>query len=91
MTIFTYLNAKDINKKYNDFKTWKLKELYECERELFIVSFSERYREKECRDTVLIYLCLSKLSKIHIIAMHIWRRQCRLPRLPVPYLYTWHE
>ena len=63
-------NAKDyyINKYYNDFKTQKLIELYECERELFIVPLNERYREKEYRDTVIICLCLSKLSKKkHII------------------------
>ena len=52
-----------INKYYNNFKAYKLIELYEFERELFIVSFSEQYQEKESRDTVLICLCLSKSSK----------------------------
>ena len=48
---------------------------------LFIVSFSERYREKEYRETVLICLCWSKLSNIHILAMHICTPYYRLSRL----------
>ena len=53
---------------------------------LFIVAFCERYREKEYRETVIICYCWSNLSKIHILAMLIWQRQCRLPRLC--YVYT---
>ena len=58
---------------------------------LFIVSFCERYREKEYRKTVIICTCLSKLSKIHILAMLFGQRQCRLPRLSVLCLHAWHE
>ena len=47
------------------------------------IVFCQWYREKECRDAALTWLCLSKLSKIHIIAVHIWQRQNRLLCLSV--------
>ena len=76
-----------INKYYNDFKNIKVDRIvWVWEGILFIVSFCERYREKEYRETVIICYCWSKLSKIHILEMLIWQRQCRLPRLC--YAYT---
>ena len=39
------------------------------------VPFIKQYWEKGCQDAALVCLCLSKLSKIHIIDVHIWQRQ----------------
>ena len=82
----TQLNEIYINKYYNDFKIYRSDRIvWVWEGILFIVSFCERYRE-EYRETVIICYCWSKLSKIHILAMLIWQRHCRLPRLC--YVYT---
>ena len=76
-----------INKYYNRLQNIEVDRIvWVWEGILFIVSFCERYREKEYRETVIICYCWSKLSKIHILAMLILQRQCRLPRLC--YVYT---